>query len=127
MERSVKEDTFDSSAVVLGSPFVAELVSVSASRPGHSTETRWTSRTQLRIRREADLLFKAVDVLGVVSDQPASIAQATDEMVCPRRNGTLGEPTYLSDVLVEETSASRIEEHRGMEKATAATGIRAIF
>jgi len=80
-----------------------------------------------RIGREADLLFKAVDVLGVVPNQPASIAQATDETVRSCRKSTLSDPTHLGDILIEETSTFRIKENRGMKKATVALGISAIF
>ncbi len=120
----MKKNTFDSSAVVLGWPFAADFVS--AFRPGRSAETRSTSRTLSRIGREADLLFKAVDVLGVVPNQPASITQATDKMVCSCRSGTLSVPTHLGNILVEERSSFRIKEHRGMEKTTATLGISAI-
>jgi hypothetical protein len=111
MERSVKKNTFDASAIV----------------PGCSAETRSTSRTLLQIGREADLLFKAVDVLGIVPNQPASIAQATNEIVCSCRNGTHSDPTHLGDVLVEEMSAFRIREDRRIEKTPMAPGIRAVF
>jgi hypothetical protein len=80
-----------------------------------------------RIGREADLLFKAVDVLGVVPNQAASIAQATDETVRSCRNSTLSDPTHLGDILIEETSSFRIKEGRRMEKATVTLGMSPIF
>ena len=63
------------------------------------------------IGREANLLFEAVDVLGVVPNQLASIAQATDETVCLRRTGTLNDLTHLGDILVEVASSFQIKEN----------------
>jgi hypothetical protein len=60
----MEKNTFDASAIVLESSFIAD--SVIAVPPGHSAETRSTSRALSYIGREANLSLKAVDVLGVV-------------------------------------------------------------
>jgi uncharacterized membrane protein len=62
----------------------------------------------LYIGREANLLFKAVNVLGVVSNQLASIAQVTDEMVCLRGIGVLSNLSHLGYTFVEEGLSFRI-------------------
>ena len=103
----MKKNTFGASAVALGL-FMAD--SVNAFPPGCSAEPRLTSRTLSHIGREANLLFKAVDVLGVVPNQFASITQATDELVCLRGTGVVNVLTHLGDILVEEVSSFRIKE-----------------
>jgi hypothetical protein len=99
---------------------------VNAFQPGPSTEARSTSRALLRIGREANLIFKTVDVLGVVPNQLARIAQVTDEMVCSCRIGVLSNLTYVGDAPVEERPSLLIEENRPMEKMTIISRINAI-
>jgi hypothetical protein len=112
----MEKNTFDAPAIVLVSSFVAD--SVNAFQPGRSTETRSTSQALSRIGREANPVFKAVDVLGVVPNQLAGIAQTTDEMVRSCRTGALSRPTHVGDVPVEKRPSLRIEEDRRMEKMT---------
>lgn len=111
----MEKNAFDASAVVLELWLVADL----GNAPPPGPETRSTSSTLSHIGREANFLFKAVDVLGVVPNQLASIAQVTDEMVCSCRIGGLSKLTQAGDVLVEERPSFRIIENRRMEKTTA--------
>jgi hypothetical protein len=95
----MEKNTFDASAIVLASSSITD--SVNSFQPGRSTETRSTSRALSRIGREANPVFKAVDVLGVVPNQLARIAQITDEMVCSCRSGFLSGPAHVGDAPVE--------------------------
>ena len=121
----MKKNTFDASAVVLGLSFVAD--SVNGFWPRCSAEPTSASWTLSQIGREADLLFKTVDVLGVVPNQLASIAQATDEAVCSCRSGAFSDRSHFGNAPVEERPSLGIKEDRGIEKLTVASGISAIF
>ncbi|KAL2016183.1 hypothetical protein VTK56DRAFT_4101 [Thermocarpiscus australiensis] len=84
----MEKNTFDAKAVIFALSFMAD---------------SW-------IGREANLIFKAVDVLGVVPNQLARIAQITDEMVCSCRIGPFSGSTHAGDALVKERPPLRIEE-----------------
>ena len=121
----MEKNTFDATAVVLALSFMTD--SVNAFQPGPSVETRSTSRALSRIGREANLVFKAVDVLGVVSNQLSRIAQVTDETVCSCWIGPFSGPTHVGDVPVEETSVLWVREGRRTEQITITRGIDALF
>lgn len=112
----MEKNTFDASVIVLASSFVAD--SVNVFRPGRCTETRSASQALLHIGREANRFFKAVDVLGVVPNQLANVAQVTDEMMCSCRVGLLSGATHVGDAPIEERPSLMIEENRRMEKTT---------
>jgi hypothetical protein len=116
VETSMEKNTFDTSAIVLASSFMVGWVN--AFQPAPSAKPRSTSWALSWIRREANLLFKAVDVLGVVPNQLARIAQITDETVCCCRIGLFSGSTHAGDALVKERPSLRIEEDRPMEKMT---------
>lgn len=62
------------------------------------------------IGRQANHVFKSVDVLGVVPNQLARIAQITDQTVCFCRIGPFRGLTHTSNALVEEMPSLRIEK-----------------
>lgn len=124
VERSMEKNTFDATAVVLALSFIADSVNVF---PGLSVETRSTSRALSYVGRQASLLFQAVDVLGVVPNQLASIAQGSDETVCSSWLGAFSDPTHIGDVPVEATSVHWLREGRRTEQITTARRIDALF
>ena len=83
VERSIEKNTFDARAVVLALSWIG---------------------------RQANLVFKAVDVLGVVPNKLARIAQITDQTVCFCRVGPFGGLTHTGNALVEEMPSLRIEK-----------------
>jgi hypothetical protein len=79
------------------------------------------------VSREANLLFKAVDVLGIVPNQFASITQTEDEVMCSCWTGVLNGLAHLGDATEEERPPFRIRENRRIEETTTAERVNAIF
>jgi len=122
----MEENTFDASAVALKSRLAVDLVASNIPWP-ILPEARSTSRTLLQIRRKANLLFKTVDVLGIVPNQLASITQTKDEAMYFCWAGVLNSLTHLRDVAVEDRPPFRIGENRRIKETTKPEGINAIL
>jgi len=106
---------------------VDSVVASDISWPVLPAETRSTSRTLPQIGREANLLFKAVDILGIVPNQLSSITQTKDEAMYSCWTSAINDLAHLSNAIVEERPPFRIRKNRRVEKTTMTEGIDAIF
>lgn len=73
------------------------------------------------------MLFKVVDVLGIVPNQLSSITQTKDEAMRPCWTSAINKLAYRSNTIVEERPPFRIRKNRRVEKTTMTEGVDVII